>query len=83
MRSNWEDQVHVVVSHKGDDSPVYEVKPEVDSGGNRILHRDLLLPCNYLAINIPRKSHQKRAGRVQKDKYSKVKNIPTPQVKEL
>ena len=28
LRSHWEDRIHVVVTRKGDDSPVYEVKPE-------------------------------------------------------
>ena len=83
LRSHWEDRVHVVVSRKGDDSPVYEVKPEVGSGGNRILHRNLLLPCNYLPIDIPNKSRLKRAGRVQKDKCTNVQQIATPQVQEL
>ena len=72
-----------MVSCKSDDSPMYEVKPEAGSGGSRILHRNLLFPCNYLPIDIPSKSSQKRAGRVQKDKCSKVEQIPTPQVKEL
>ena len=83
LRSHWEDRVHVVVSRKGDDSPVYEVKPEVGSGGSRILRRNLLLPCNYLPIDIPNKSRQKRAGRVQKDKCTNVQQIATPQVQEL
>ena len=56
LRSHWEDRVHVVVSRKGDDSPVYEVKPEAGSGGSRILHRKLLLSCNYLPIDMPSKS---------------------------
>ena len=56
LRSHWEDRVHEVVSRKGDDSPVYEVKPEAGSGGSRILHRNLLLPCNDLPIDIPSKS---------------------------
>ena len=72
-----------MISRKSDDSPVYEVKPEAGSGASRILHRNLLFPCNYLPIDIPSKSSQKRAGRVQKDKCSKVEQIPTPQVKEL
>ena len=63
-RSRWEVRVHVVVSRKKDDSPVYEVKQEAGSGGSRILHRNLLFPCNYLPIDIPSKSSQKRAGRV-------------------
>ena len=73
-----------MVSCKSDDSPMYEVKPEAGSGGSRILHRNLLFPCNYLPIDISIKSYcsQKRAGRVQKDKCSKVEQIPTPQVKK-
>ena len=67
-----------MVSRKGDDSPVYEVKPEVGSGGNRILRGNLLLPCNYLSFDIPSKSRHKRAGRGQKDKLSNVQQIPTP-----
>ena len=63
---------------------MYEVRPEVGSGGNKVLHRNLLLPCNYLPFDIPRKiSHQKRAGRAQKDQCSNLPQIPTPQVKEL
>ena len=83
LRSHWEDRVHVVVSRKGDDSPVYEVKPETGSGGRRTLHRNLLLPCNYLPMDIPSKSSQKRAGRAQNDQCSGVQQIPTPQVEEL
>ena len=83
LRSHWEDRVYVVVSRKGDDSPVYEFKPEAGTEGSRILHRNLLLPCNYLPIDIPSKSSQKRAGRVHKDKCSKFQEIPTPHVKEL
>ena len=83
LRSHWEDRVHVVVSRKGDDSPVYEVKPETGSGGRRTLHRNLLLPCNYLPMDIPSKSSQKRAGRAQNDQCSGFQQIPTPQVEEL
>ena len=61
---------------------MYEVKPEVGSGGNRILHRNLLWPCN-LPIDIPSKSRQKRARRVQKDKCTNVQQITTPHIEEL
>ena len=47
LRSYWEDKVHVVVSRK-DDGMVYVVKPEVGTGRERTLHRNLLLPCNML-----------------------------------
>ena len=44
----WEDNVCVVVRRKDSNSPVYEVKPEVGDVRRRILHRNLLLPWNYL-----------------------------------
>lgn len=80
---SWEDRIHIVVSRKGEDSPVYEVKPEVGTGGNRILHRNLLLPCNYLPVDIPSKTNRKRERRVQKDKSRNVQQIPTTMVEDL
>jgi len=53
LRSYWEDQIHLVVSQKGKDSPVYEVKPESGSGRGRILHRNMLMPCNALPLEKP------------------------------
>ena len=43
----WEDKVHIVVERKGE-MPVYEVKPEGSTGRSRVLHRNLLHPCDYL-----------------------------------
>lgn len=53
LRSHWEDKVHVVVSRKGGnkDSPVYAVAAEDGSGKERILHRNLLLPCPGLPFD--------------------------------
>ncbi|XP_061600648.1 uncharacterized protein LOC133463244 [Cololabis saira] len=50
LRSFWEDQVHVVTERKHQDSPVYEVKPERGSGRTRVLHRNMLLPCDFLPV---------------------------------
>lgn len=47
LRSHWEDSVYVVVSRKGT-GPVYEVKREDRDGNSRLLHRNLLFPCDYL-----------------------------------
>ena len=48
LRAFWEDQIHIVVARKGEGSPVYDVRPESSQGPTRTLHRNLLLPCDYL-----------------------------------
>ena len=50
LRSFWEDKVYVVTQKKHPDSPVYELKPENGKGRCRILHRNLLLPCDFLPV---------------------------------
>ena len=50
----WDEDVYVVKSRKGPDSPVYKLKPELGEGRHRIIHRNLLLPCDYLPVeNLP------------------------------
>jgi len=62
LRSFWEDKVHVVVRRMGDDSPVYEVKPEAGQGRTRVLHRNLLLQCDELPFEgvEPRQTSQRK-----------------------
>ena len=48
LRAFWEDQIHTAVARKGEGSPVYDVRPESSQGPTRTLHRNLLLPCDYL-----------------------------------
>ena len=43
----------MVVKQPNADLPVYVVRPEVGGGKNRTLHRNLLLPCNFLPKNAP------------------------------
>ena len=50
LRSHWEDTVHRIVRQRGPDSPVYEVKPETGTGPTRVLHHNLLLPCDSLPL---------------------------------
>ena len=50
LRSHWEKRVHIVVEQKGG-LPVYEVTPEGQGGKSRILHRNLLLPCDFLPVD--------------------------------
>lgn len=58
IRSYWEDRVYVVVRRKGKDSPVFEVKPENGGGRTKVLHRNLLLPCDHLPIEQGPQNHQ-------------------------
>ena len=83
LRSHWEDQIHIVVSRNGEDSPVHEVKPEAGTGGNRTLHKNSLLPCKNLPMKIPNKNSQKRERRVRKDKCGTAYQIPAPQAVDL
>lgn len=50
LRSYWEEKVYVVVGKKPD-TPVYVIKPERGPGKTRVIHRNLLLPCDYLPID--------------------------------
>lgn len=59
--SYWEDQVHVVVSQKGENSPVYEVRPEHGTERDRILHHNILMPCNALPLAQTSRTDQTRA----------------------
>lgn len=53
LRAYWEDQAHVVVARKGNDSPIHEVKPERGTRRSRILHRNMLMQCNALPLEDP------------------------------
>lgn len=50
LRNHWEDTVHIVVRQVGKDMPIYELRPENGKGRSRVMHRNLLLPCDYLPI---------------------------------
>ena len=46
-----------IVEQKGD-LPVYEVTTEGQKGKSRILHRNLLLPCDFLQSDLPKRGPQ-------------------------
>lgn len=48
LRNHWEDSVHVVVKQVSKDVPIYELGPEHGKGRSRVMHRNLLLPCDHL-----------------------------------
>uniref|UniRef100_A0A1A8ALN5 Gypsy retrotransposon integrase 1 n=1 Tax=Nothobranchius furzeri TaxID=105023 RepID=A0A1A8ALN5_NOTFU len=60
LADKWESTVHVVVKKAGD-LPVYTVRPENNEGPKRTLHRDLLLPCGFLAAPTEECAQPKRA----------------------
>lgn len=66
LRSFWEEKVHVVVKRKHQESPVYEVQPEDGQGRTRVLHRNLLLPCDFLPLEMP-PPEKKRGERIHKE----------------
>ena len=51
LRSYWENDVYIVVSKKNE-VPVYTVRKEKDKveGKTRVVHRNLLFPCDHLPI---------------------------------
>lgn len=59
LRSCWEDKVYVVTERKHKDSPVYVVRPEAGPGKTRVLHRNLLLPCDFLPVEEDQQEKEK------------------------
>ena len=82
FRPHWEDRIHVVVQRKGEDSPVYEVKPELGTGSTGQLHRNLLLPCNYLPVDIPNDTTTAQ-WKVKKNSQREKDKKKSPQRSEL
>lgn len=52
LRNHWEDVVQTVVHQVGREGLIYEVKPELGKGRSRVLHHNLLMPCDYLPLEI-------------------------------
>ena len=59
LRSFWEPRCPRHSQAKGGDSPVYEVKSEKFGSKIRVLHRNLLLPCNYCLTNSPQQTRKR------------------------
>lgn len=63
IADRWSETLYTVV-RQIQDSPVYVVVPEHTSGPERVLHRDLLLPCGFLPSTVkevcPRESKSRQ-----------------------
>ena len=53
LGDKWGKNPYIVVEQPNVDLPVYKVRPEVGGGKSRTLHRNLLLPCNFLPRYTP------------------------------
>ena len=62
LRSHWEQEVDLIVQQKGD-LPVYEVTLEGRKGRSRILHRNRLLPCDFLQSDLSKSVSQRSQER--------------------
>lgn len=75
LRNHWEDCIHKVICQVGKDMPIYEVIPEQGKArGRRILHRNLLLPCDHLPLEIqlkPAKEKRQITAQTHRDKDQK------------
>lgn len=52
IADRWEPNVYVVMNQPDENIPVYVVREEIGEGRERILHRDLLLPCGFLPLTL-------------------------------
>ena len=65
LRAFWEQYIYIIVTRMNPESPVYKVRPESAKGRGRVLHRNLLLPCNDLPIEqspVVRRANPKRTA---------------------
>ncbi|KAL0152791.1 hypothetical protein M9458_052514, partial [Cirrhinus mrigala] len=53
IQTYWENQVYKVKERKADGSPVYEISPGNGKGRGKVVHRNLLLPCDFLPSDQP------------------------------
>ena len=63
----WEKVIHVVVNRCNQEGPVYTVKPETGNGRTRTLHRNMLLPCDFLELDPELPSRKMGSARVRKN----------------
>ena len=61
LRSFWENTIYEVVDQKDPNNSVYTIKPLHMQGRQKVLHRNLLLPCPYLPYEVGTENEQCRS----------------------
>ncbi|XP_061745393.1 uncharacterized protein LOC133544250 [Nerophis ophidion] len=72
----WEDKVHIVKERRGTESPVYVVRPLDGERRERVIHRNLLLPCPCLIDGPTNKHFGKPEKKSRPNTKTKVHEIP-------
>ena len=66
------------MERKGEESPVFEVKPETCVGQHHVIHQTLSLPCNDLSFKYNRCDHKKPERVSKRSKSPKTPPDPSP-----
>ena len=73
-RNYWEEKVHVVIDRRKE-SLVYVLKAEDGSGIERILHRNVLLPCDLLPFEGTLSSNKRKQKSKSSSYYRKINSV--------
>ncbi|XP_063058925.1 uncharacterized protein LOC134452454 [Engraulis encrasicolus] len=71
IADRWSETIYKVIKQI-QDSPVYVVVPEHTNGPERVLHRDLLLPCGFLPSTVNNEQPEQNKPQQRPD------NLPAP-----
>ena len=74
--SFWEEKIYIVLNRKGPDAAVYKIGPEDQGGRERVLHRNLLMPCPFLPCAESQKPTGKQPMMKKKNHADEIKHIP-------
>ena len=85
LRSYWEDEIYVVVDKKNPDIPVYTVEPESKRRKKkaRVLHRNLLLPCDHLPVDLEENERVEKSSKKKKKVSPPKKAEPAEKEEDL
>lgn len=66
LANKWEDEVYKVLEQPSEEFPVFVVRREDGVGRKRTLHRNNLLPVNYLPLSKPERREKKKEKQTAK-----------------